>query len=164
MSRRAARYSAVAVLVGASLIAVALSACGRNAGGGARFRPGARAADSSFAVVAFQRGRPPAKVAEEQGRIVYLRYCAICHGESGEGDGFNAYNVNGAFGVGPTAFADSAVFASLNEDTALSVIRDGGPAMGKSAAMPPWGHPLTPSEVMDLWQFIRSLPRKGRGE
>lgn len=164
MNRRITRRAVTATLVGAAWVAVWLVACGRGVGPGAGPGRGARAPDSSFATVAFQRGRSPVEVAEAQGQIVYVRYCAICHGESGEGDGFNAYNVHAAFGVGPTAFADSSGFASLNEDTALLVIRDGGPAMGKSSAMPPWGHTLTPSEVRDVWQFICSLPRRAGGE
>ncbi len=163
MSGHVATRAALAVVIGAPLIALALFACGRRsqeAQSGRRIRAG----DSSFAAIAFQRGQSPAEISEAQGRIVYSRYCAICHGESGEGDGFNAYNVKTTFGVGPTAFADSAVFASLNEETALSVIRDGGPARGKSSAMPPWGRTLTPSEVMDVWQFIRSLRRRTGGE
>ena len=32
--------------------------------------------------------------AERQGKQLFEQYCAICHGQSGEGDGFNAYNLN----------------------------------------------------------------------
>jgi mono/diheme cytochrome c family protein len=47
--------------------------------------------------------------------------------------------------------------ASLRDSVALAAIRDGGPAVGKSPAMPPWGGTLTTSEIADLWNFARSL-------
>lgn len=114
-------------------------------------------ADSSFAAVTFQRGRSPAALAELRGRVIYDRYCAICHGTTGGGDGFNAYNLKSAFNVTPTAFGDSAVFHALRQDTALAMIREGGAAVGRSPAMPPWGKTLTPGEIVDVWQYIRSL-------
>lgn len=128
----------------------------------ARKEPGV--GDSSFAAVTFQRGRSPIDLSRERGRVLYDRYCTICHGEGGEGDGFNAYNVKATFGVSPTAFADSVVFSSVSEDTALLAIRSGGLAAGKSPAMPPWGRTLTPGEVVDVWQWIRAFPARARGE
>jgi len=29
---------------------------------------------------------------QQQGKILYTKYCSVCHGEQGKGDGFNAYN------------------------------------------------------------------------
>jgi mono/diheme cytochrome c family protein len=116
-------------------------------------------ADSSFATIAFQRGRSPTALAEARGRVLYDHYCAICHGTTGGGDGFNAYNLKAAFSVIPTAFGDSATFHALREDTALAMIRDGGAAVGRSPAMPPWGRTLTSGEIVDVWQYIRSLTR-----
>jgi mono/diheme cytochrome c family protein len=89
--------------------------------------------------------------------VVYDRYCAICHGTTGGGDGFNAYNLKSAFNVTPTAFGDSTVFHALPQDSALAMIRDGGATVGRSPAMPPWGKTLTPGEIVDVWQYIRSL-------
>lgn len=119
---------------------------------------GARA-DSSFAAVAGERNRSPERIAQEFGGRLYGRYCAICHGETGGGDGFNAYNVKAAFGVDPTALADSATFAALHADSAMQAIRSGGPAIGKSPAMPPWGHTLTRGEMSEVWLYTRSLHR-----
>lgn len=119
--------------------------------------------DSSFAAVAFERGRAPEKVVLAFGRRLYSRYCSICHGETGGGDGFNAYNVRSTYGVDPTAFSDSASFASLQPDSALRAIRDGGSAIGESPAMPPWGHTLTAGEIAELWAYIQSLHRAPPG-
>jgi len=117
----------------------------------------APAADSSFTAVTFALGRPPLELSMMTGKAAYDRYCAICHGESGGGDGFNAYNVKAAYGVEPVAFSDSARMVSLADSEALKAIRDGGPAVGKSAAMPGWGRTLTAGEVNDVWRYARSL-------
>jgi cytochrome c oxidase cbb3-type subunit III len=112
---------------------------------------------TSFAAAVHEHGRSPLDLSLASGKAVYDRYCAICHGESGGGDGFNAYLVKDAFGVNPTAFADRAQMASLKDAQSMAAIRDGGPAVGKSAAMPAWGYTLTPGEVTDVWQYLHSL-------
>ncbi len=151
MPRVTLRRGAAALVL---LIAVLPSACGRRHGAG----PSAHGtpADTTFAAAAFQRGRSPEEISEAGGRAVYTRYCAICHGDSGQGDGFNAYNVKAAFGVTPTSFADS-TFARVPRERALAAVRGGGGAVGQSAAMPPWGGTLTPGEIEDVVQYIRSL-------
>ncbi len=143
---------------GALLLLLAAALAPGGCGGRVR-RSAAVHVDSSFAAVAFQRNQSPETLARARGGVLYDRYCAICHGATGGGDGFNAYNIKTAYGVTPTAFGDSAVFAAMHEDTALAVIRDGGPAAGRSPAMPPWGRTLTPVEIMDVWQYVRSLWR-----
>ena len=141
---------------GWSLAALALGGCGRQ--GAARASAhSAAAADSSFARSRSSRGRSPLEISAGAARQVYDRYCAVCHGETGGGDGFNAYNVKAAFDVTPAAFADSAFMATLRDTVALAAIRGGGPAVGKSPAMPPWGHTLSASEIADVWHFARSL-------
>lgn len=147
-------WTAKAVLL--LLIAPALPSCAPRHGG----RSAAAHADSSFAAIAFQHGKSPAALCEARGHVLFDRYCAICHGSTGGGDGFNAYNLKSAFNVTPTAFGDSASFHALDRDTALAMIRDGGAAVGRSPAMPPWGRTLTPGEIVDLWQYIHSLSRE----
>jgi mono/diheme cytochrome c family protein len=136
-------------------MAFVASGCGTGPRPGASARGGA--ADSSFVALSSARSRSPLEISVASGRPVYGRYCAVCHGETGGGDGFNAYNVKAAFGVSPAAFSDSSFMASLRDSVALAAIRDGGPAVGKSPAMPPWGGTLTASEIADLWNFARSL-------
>lgn len=111
----------------------------------------------SFSTAVSAQGRSPLDLSLATGKAVYGRYCSVCHGETGGGDGFNAYNVSETFGVSPRSFADRAKLASLEEAEALTAIRGGGPAVGKSAAMPAWGLTLTPLEVADVWQYLRSL-------
>lgn len=125
---------------------------------------GAASPITSFAAAVHDRGRSPLDLSLASGKAVYDRYCAICHGDTGGGDGFNAYTVKDAFGVNPTAFADRAQAASLEETESLAAIRDGGPAVGKSAAMPAWAYTLTPGEVADVRQYIRSFATTGHGK
>jgi len=151
----------MALAVPAVVLAAALSfpGCGSRGGGS---RGGLAAHDSSFVSVTYPHDRSSMELSVARGRIVYGRYCAVCHGENGEGDGFNAYNVKSTYGVTPTAFVDSVAFASVPADTVLAAIRDGGPAVGKSRAMPPWGRTLTPGDVIDAGEYVRSLAHPTR--
>lgn len=149
-----------ALRISAALIAavVALPGCsGRGSYAARDSRAGSAARDSTFAALTLRHGRSPTELSLARGQVIYGRYCAICHGDNGGGDGFNAYNVKAAYGVSPTAFADSAAFSSVHADVVLAAIRDGGHAVGKSPAMPPWGHTLTISDVIDVAEFVRSL-------
>jgi mono/diheme cytochrome c family protein len=156
VSRSRLTLAVLAALLGAT---ITLSGCGRRGGGP---RGGVAASDSSFAILSYGRGRSPMELSLARGKVVYVRYCAICHGESGEGDGFNAYNIKAAYGVSPTAFADSAAFSSVHAEVVLAAIRNGGHAVGKSPAMPPWGHTLPVSDVTDVAEFVRSLSHSAR--
>lgn len=152
MSSRASRRTALAALLALASLA-ATQTCVRRAGNASR----TPTADSSFAALALQRHRAPLEISVASGRLTYARYCSVCHGETGDGDGFNAYNVQSGYNVKPAAFSDSAWMASLRDSVALTAIRQGGPAVGKSAAMPPWGGTLGASEIADVWNFARSL-------
>ena len=143
------------VAIAALAVGVVAWCCGCARGPATARKPGT--ADSSFAAVTFSRGRTPLALSMVTGKAAYDRYCAICHGESGGGDGFNAYNVKAAYGVDPTAFSDSARMVALADAEALKAIREGGGAVGKSAAMPGWGRTLSPGEVADVWRYARSL-------
>lgn len=153
-------HSTFAMSAAVLAAALSLSGCGVR---GAGPRGGAAARDSSFADVTFQRGRSPRELSLARGRVVYDRYCTICHGESGGGDGFNAYNVKATYGLSPTAFSDSAAFWAVPADSALAAIRGGGPAVGRSPAMPPWGRTLTQGDLFDVWEYVRSLAHAAPG-
>jgi cytochrome c oxidase cbb3-type subunit 3 len=163
---------------GAVLVALAACACSRTpasqqpaaqppeARKPAAQQPAAQQPESqppaSFAAVSHEGGRSPLDASLETGAAIYGRYCAICHGETGGGDGFNAYNVSDTFGVSPTAFSDPEQMASLKEADLIAAIRDGGPAVGKSPAMPAWGRTLTTGEIADVGRFLRTLAKSGQ--
>jgi len=93
-----------------------------------------------------------------RGKELYLSYCAICHGESGDGKGFNAYNLKSNFGIEPFDFTDVSGVAQLDLDEVRKTITHGGPAVNKSQYMPPWGGVFTDWQIAALTVYIRTLP------
>jgi mono/diheme cytochrome c family protein len=88
-----------------------------------------------------------------QGKVTFTYYCQTCHGETGAGDGFNAFNLD------PHPRDLSAPdFQKKKSDADLAdAIRRGGSGVGLSALMPPWGHTLSDRQVGELVLYIRVL-------
>ena len=93
---------------------------------------------------------------EQRGDNLYAYYCAVCHGKRGEGDGFNSFQLS----TPPAKHADAALMSTLSDADIQKVIKGGGPALGRSPQMPPWGRVLSDRDVADLVAFIRTLPKK----
>ncbi|MFQ5674356.1 MAG: c-type cytochrome [bacterium] len=89
-----------------------------------------------------------------RGKEIFQQYCAICHGESGDGNGFNAYNLKSNFGVQPFDFTDSTMVAELTFESVQRVIASGGTGIGKSQYMPPWGKTLNGYELHSLSSYL----------
>jgi len=87
---------------------------------------------------------------QEQGSILFRKYCSVCHGETGKGNGFNSYNLN----PHPRNFTDSNFAMSHNLDHLQLVISSGGKAGGRSALMRPYGGTLKSNEIEYLAQYI----------
>lgn len=81
-------------------------------------------------------------------------YCAQCHGVGGKGDG---PNVTPDFPVSPRNFTNAQEMSKLSDADIKNVILDGGPAMSKSAMMPPWSKTLSESDVDALIGHLRTL-------
>lgn len=79
------------------------------------------------------------------GESIYARQCASCHGQQGDGTG----PAGGALNPPPTDF--TAVDMSPAET--FAVIRDGGPAAGKSAVMPGFERNLDEQELHDVTAY-----------
>ena len=90
---------------------------------------------------------------ESQGKHLFLRYCATCHGDEARGDGQNASNLNPP----PPDLA-----AANPRDVALlrKVIAEGSAAIGRSPLSPPWGRSLSRQEIEYLVAYCQSLSRK----
>lgn len=97
---------------------------------------------------------------EYKGKLLYERFCAVCHGETGDGNGFNAFNLQNSFQVKPFSFADSGAMASVTKMEIEKAIIGGGKAVGKSQYMPPWGSTLQPDEIQALIAFIYTFSQK----
>jgi mono/diheme cytochrome c family protein len=86
------------------------------------------------------------------GRDVYRHYCLPCHGESGAGDGFNAFNLD----PHPRDFSDPA-FLKKSEADVRDAIRRGGAGVGLSPLMPPWGRTLNDRQIDDVVLYMKTL-------
>ena len=99
------------------------------------------------------------------GRIIYLEYCAPCHGVTGKGDG--SYYASG-LEPKPRNFTDSGFAKQVQDDYLFDVIWKGTAAFGKSPYCPPWGGTLKEEErVRNIISFLRTLtlhdnPVKGK--
>lgn len=90
----------------------------------------------------------------ERGEPLYQRYCAVCHGAVGQGDGPNASFLDDDQ---PRDLADPRYMGGRRDEQLFRVIAEGGQAIQGSRFMPPWGRTLTPSQIWDLVAFIRAL-------
>jgi mono/diheme cytochrome c family protein len=80
--------------------------------------------------------------------------CSACHGDSGKGDGPAAFALNPK----PRNYTDCAVMSKKSDAELFKVIKEGGPAVGLSPLMAPFGSQLNDKEVWDVVAFIRSIP------
>lgn len=99
-----------------------------------------------------------------KGKKLFDHYCAVCHGSTGDGNGFNAFNLESSFNVKPFNFSDSAAMAVLTDEELTSVISTGGTALHKSQYMPPWGYTLNKMEIRQIIAYIRTLSRSSGSE
>jgi mono/diheme cytochrome c family protein len=89
----------------------------------------------------------------KQGEQLYATYCASCHGPRGEGDG----PAGAALDPKPARHSDGAYMNALSNEHLFKVIKEGGPAVGKSPLMAPWGGTLSDEQIWDVVAFVRSL-------
>jgi DMSO reductase family type II enzyme heme b subunit len=117
----------------------------------------AAAVDSSKSVpsTTVPSPKPPAgDAALDRGAQLYTKYCAICHGEEGDGAGKFAYLMNPR----PRNFRQGNFKLATTEnqipsdDDLLQTISDGMPG----SAMPPWGH-MPRSDLMALVRYVRQF-------
>jgi len=123
----------VFVAVLAAVAGVTVSACSSGSSGGA---------------VAIS----PAAQAEANN--IFSTRCATCHGAQGAGDGPGSAGLNPK----PRNFREAAWQGSVTDQHINTIIISGGPAVGKSAAMPP--NPdlqSKPEVVAALVAHVRSL-------
>ena len=89
------------------------------------------------------------------GKAVYEHYCQTCHGETGAGDGFNAFNLDPR----PHDLSDPDFQKKKTDADLLDAIRRGGAGVGLSPLMPPWRHTVSDRQIDDVSLYIRSLRR-----
>ncbi|MDG2281961.1 MAG: c-type cytochrome [Longimicrobiales bacterium] len=90
---------------------------------------------------------------EEDGASLYTRHCAACHGDSGNGDGWNSARLP----VQPTRHADPTLMSLRPDDTLYDGIAAGGYVLDRSARMPAFGNLLSDAQIRTLVAHIRTL-------
>jgi mono/diheme cytochrome c family protein len=88
---------------------------------------------------------------QTDGKRLFGRYCATCHGEAGQGDGQNAYNLDPQ----PPDFSQS--LKSHPPTYWRRIVEGGGSAVGRSPLCPPWGHTLASGEIDALVAYLAVL-------
>jgi mono/diheme cytochrome c family protein len=90
---------------------------------------------------------------QKRGQPLYHYYCATCHGDTGNADGFNAYSLTPP----PPKLSSAKFMGPLSDATIKRAIKDGGRSLGLSPHMPPWGGVLTDRDISDVTQFLHTL-------
>jgi len=90
--------------------------------------------------------------AVHRGGLVFLHYCATCHGITADGNGRAArlYDPRPA----------NLVKTDKNDAYKELIIRRGGAALGRSNFMPPWSGELTNEQIKDVIAFLRSIQER----
>jgi mono/diheme cytochrome c family protein len=89
------------------------------------------------------------------GRATYQHYCQTCHGETGAGDGFNAFNLDPR----PRDLSDPSFQKKKTDADLADTIQRGGAGVGLSPLMPPWGKTLSSAQIGQTILYLRPLRR-----
>jgi mono/diheme cytochrome c family protein len=90
---------------------------------------------------------------QKQGKYIFVKYCSVCHGETGKGNGFNAYNLNPK----PKSFTDSNYISTYSDERLSESIIKGGRGVNKSPLMPSWVNTLNKDELIYVVKYVRFL-------
>ena len=101
---------------------------------------------------------PLMKFEEANGFEIYRRYCNVCHGETGAGDGFNAFNLDPR----PRSLVDPFARDQLSDEEIARSISLGGAGRNKSPLMPRWGGTLSSRQIRYVISYIRLLQQRIR--
>jgi mono/diheme cytochrome c family protein len=105
-------------------------------------------------IVAHTLARTPSgQPAAHPGKTTYDQYCAACHGPGGAGDGPSG----AALPIKPSNLTDGRVMNPLPHEFMVSVIKDGGQAVGLSPLMPAWKDHLGADQIERVIGYVRSL-------
>ena len=89
------------------------------------------------------------------GKQLFEQYCVVCHGQSGEGDGFNAYNLNPK----PHSLSDSTYMRALSSETLTETISFGGKGINKSVLMPAYQNTLSKTQISNVVVYIETFTK-----
>jgi mono/diheme cytochrome c family protein len=87
------------------------------------------------------------------GKELFVRYCSGCHGQDGRGEA-KTFQPS----VGNLAVKD--LMDQVTDEYLFTVIKKGGAAVGKNAAMPAWQSQLDDTQIWNIVGFVRTLARQ----
>lgn len=96
---------------------------------------------------------PPSSAPSPPGQALYAMHCAVCHGESGKGDGPSA----AGFASKPSNLTDGRRFNQLPDAFFVNIVLHGGPAEGLSPGMPPFQGNLNEGQIRQITAYVRTL-------
>jgi mono/diheme cytochrome c family protein len=88
------------------------------------------------------------------GSILADSYCNRCHDPESSPERVSNYD---NLAVKPHAFTDGSTLNKMSDADLTAIILHGGPALSRSALMPPYGNTLNPSDVRALVAYIRAV-------
>lgn len=88
------------------------------------------------------------------GRQLNTRYCARCHDPESTPERVSNFD---NLDPKPHAFADGDTLNKLSDGDLAAIIGHGGPALGRSPSMPPYGYTLSNPEIRALVAYIRAV-------
>ncbi len=88
------------------------------------------------------------------GAQLNVQYCIRCHDP--ESSSLRVSNMDN-LSVKPHAFTEGDTLNKMSDADLIAIISHGGPALNKSAEMPPWGYTLSKSDISALVSYIRAV-------
>ena len=95
----------------------------------------------------------PMTYEQRQGKYLYTKYCAVCHGNEGKADGFNTFNLDPK----PRDLTEQHYLSEFSDERLIQIIRDGGRGANKSPSMPPYGWTLGKDDIAYVASFVRTF-------
>jgi mono/diheme cytochrome c family protein len=89
---------------------------------------------------------------QQLGRLLDDKYCARCHNPESTPERVSNYD---NLEVKPHAFTEGDTLNKMSDTDLTAIISHGGPALSKSALMPPYGYTLSKTEIQALLSYIR---------
>jgi mono/diheme cytochrome c family protein len=88
------------------------------------------------------------------GRVLNDRYCSRCHDNESTPERVSNFD---NLTAKPHPFTDGETLNKLSDEDLTAIISHGGPALNRSAEMPPFGYTLSKNDIQALIAYIRAV-------
>ncbi|NTW50690.1 MAG: cytochrome c [Chlorobiales bacterium] len=149
----------------AAFVGLVALGCGkeRGQGGAADSTAGGPKKDSvasasaDTAIIALAAAKPEKiPFSLKEGKRLFSHYCAVCHGESGDGSGqYYGFTLQPS----PANFTDTNFVKTRTDEVLFKLINDGPASLGKSNMCPPWGKTLHREEIEFIVAYIKTFSK-----